>query len=143
MQDVFLKVWAKRDTLIGIRAFDSYLFRMARNRIFDLSRQSQLRLKIVREAGRQPQTSADSPYEGLLFQEYYRVAQQAINRLPTRRKQIFLMNARDELTAREIADKLGMTRLAVKKQLYEASHFIKDELRKNADLFLLFLFFLK
>ena len=37
IQDIFLKVWVKKETLVGIRSFEDYLFRMARNRVFDLS----------------------------------------------------------------------------------------------------------
>src|ERR1700748_757866 len=43
IQDIFLKIWLKRETLIGIRSFDDYLFRMAKNRIFDASKQSRTR----------------------------------------------------------------------------------------------------
>ncbi len=145
IQDVFLTVWLKKETLIGIRSFDDYLFRMAKNRIFDTARQSQTRLKLVRQIGRQMQETSDSTYNALFFREYHAIAQAAIDQLPPRKKQIFLMNARDEMTAREIAEVLGVSRVAVKKQLYEAIHFIKDHLRRNAGwLFLLVsLFFLK
>jgi RNA polymerase sigma-70 factor (family 1) len=134
IQDVFLKVWIKRETLIGIRAFDNYLFRMAKNRLFDLSKQSRTRLKLIRQITRyaQEQEATDSTYNDLFYQEYHDAAQEAINQLTPRKKEIFLMNARDELTAREIAGLLGISLSAVKKQLHEANHFIKDYLVKNA-----------
>jgi RNA polymerase sigma-70 factor (ECF subfamily) len=50
------------------------------------------------------------------------------------------MNARDDMTAQEIADQLGTTRGAIKKQLFEAIHFIKEHLHKKAG-WPLFLFF--
>jgi len=137
IQDVFLKVWARRETLIGIRSFDSYLFRMAKNRIFDISKQSRTRLQLIRQVTRYTQEGTDSTYNELFYQEYHGVAQEAIDQLPPRKKEIFLMNARDELTAREIAEILGLSRAAVKKQLHEATHFIKDYLRKNAGWLLL------
>jgi RNA polymerase sigma-19 factor, ECF subfamily len=132
IQDVFLKVWVKRATLPGIRSFDDYLFRMAKNRIFDISKQSSTRLKMIRQITRHSEEGADSTYNDMLFQAYHAAAQEAISQLPPRKKQIFLMNARDELTAREIADILGVSRVAIKKQLHEAAHFIKEYLRKNA-----------
>jgi len=133
IQDVFLKIWVKRETLPGIRSFDDYLFRMAKNRIFDASRQLKHRLRLARQISRQTQETEDSTYNTLLFQEYHAIAQKAINLLPPRKKKIFLMNAVDEMTAQEIANTLGLSRTAVKKQLYEAIHFIKDHLRRNAE----------
>lgn len=133
IQDIFLKVWLKREALIGIRSFEHYLFRMARNRIFDLVRQSRNRQSLMKQMYLRVQEMEDATHDALDFREYHDIAQEAINILPARKKQIFLMNARDEMTAREIAEVLGTTRTAVKKQLYEAIHFVKDHLRRYAE----------
>ncbi|MDO6429384.1 sigma-70 family RNA polymerase sigma factor [Flavitalea sp. BT771] len=132
IQDIFLKIWLKKETLIGIRSFDDYLFRMARNRVFDMTRQSRSRLNLSRQLGQSMQAATDSTYNAVIFREYHEIAQEAINLLPPRKKEIFLMNARDEMTAQEIADQLGATRGAIKKQLFEAIHFIKGHLREKA-----------
>jgi RNA polymerase sigma-70 factor (ECF subfamily) len=137
IQDVFLKIWLKRETLIGIRSFDDYLFRMAKNRIFDAARQSQTRLKLARQIGLQMQEGTDSTYNKVIFQEYHAIAREAIDQLSPQKKKMFLMYTRDEMTAREIAEVEGISRMAVKKQLYEAIHFIKDHLRRHAEWLLL------
>ena len=139
IQDIFLKVWLKREALIGIRSFEHYLFRMARNRIFDLVRQSRNRQSLMKQMCLRVQEMEDATHDALDFREYHDIAREAINILPARKKQIFLMNARDEMTAREIAEVLGTTRSAVKKQLYEAIHFVKDHLRRYAEWHLSFL----
>lgn len=137
IQDVFLKIWLKRETLIGIRSFDDYLFRMAKNRIFDAVQQSKLRIQLVRHMGHQLQEGAETTYNELIFQEYHTIAQEAINQLSPQKKKLFLLYTRDELTAREIAEQEGLSRMAVKKQLYEAIHFIKDHLRRHGEWLLL------
>lgn len=141
LQDIFLKVWVKKETLTGIRSFEDYLFRMAKNRIFDMNRQFKSRLNLSRQLRQTTEESTDdSTFNAVIFREYHEIAQEAIQLLPARRREIFLMNARDELTAQEIADRLGTSRSAIKKQLFEAAHFIKDHLRKKAG-WVYFLFF--
>ncbi|HEY4289444.1 MAG TPA: sigma-70 family RNA polymerase sigma factor [Puia sp.] len=139
VQDVFLTIWVKRQTLTGIRSFDDYLFRMARNRVFDSSKKSRTRRKLNRHVAPNSEEGANSPFDDLLFQQYHEAAQEAIGKLSGRRREIFLMNARDELTAREIAVILNISLPAVKKQLHEARHFIKEHLRKNAGWLLFFI----
>ena len=141
LQDIFLKVWIKKETLVGIRSFEDYLFRMAKNRIFDMNRQFKSRLNLSRQLRQTSEESTDdSTFNALIFRQYHEIAQEAINLLPSRKRQIFLMNARDEMTAQEISDRLGTTRGAIKKQLFEASHFIKDHLHKKTG-WAYFLFF--
>ena len=103
IQDIFLKIWVKRETLIGIKSFDNYLFRMAKNRIYDTTRQSKIRLGLARQIGGLMQDNDDSTHNRLIFQEYHAIAEEAINLLQPRKKRIFLMNAQEEMTAREIA----------------------------------------
>lgn len=140
IQDIFLKVWLKKETLVGIRSFEDYLFRMAKNRVFDMTRQSKSRLQLSRQLSQTIPEASDTTFNALIFREYHAIAQEAIQLLPPRKREIFLMNARDELTAQEIADQLGTTRGAIKKQLFEAIHFIKDHLRKKGG-WAYFLFF--
>jgi len=140
IQDIFLKVWLKKETLVGIRSFEDYLFRMAKNRVFDMTRKSKSRLQLSRQLSQTIPEASDTTFNALIFREYHAIAQEAIQLLPPRKREIFLMNARDELTAQEIADQLGTTRGAIKKQLFEAIHFIKDHLRKKGG-WAYFLFF--
>ena len=140
IQDIFLKIWIKRETLTGIRSFEDYIFRMAKNRIFDRFKQSRTHLKLTRHISLHTEKDTESTFNDLLLRQYHAIAQEAIDQLSPRRKEIFLMSAQDGLTSREIAGLLGISISAVKKQLHEANHFIKDHLRKNAD-WLLFLIY--
>ena len=56
--------------------------------------------------------------DGLLFEEYYAIAMEAIGRLPPRQKQIFNLRHTEDLSLSEIAGELRISLHAVKKQLY-------------------------
>lgn len=43
LQEVFAKLWHKRATLTGVRSLYDYLFRMARNQVFDERRKQEHR----------------------------------------------------------------------------------------------------
>src|SRR5690348_4952500 len=45
IQDIFLKVWERKETLAAIRSFEDYLFIMARHRLFDQAKQQASRQK--------------------------------------------------------------------------------------------------
>src|SRR5690606_31281038 len=45
VQDIFLKIWEKREALISIRSLEQYLYRMARNRMLDLEKSRRAREK--------------------------------------------------------------------------------------------------
>lgn len=138
IQLVFVKLWLKRDTLEGVIHFRSYLFRMARNITIDLHRQRrrQLKREELAVAGRDDRVNAVELE--LALKEYHQIAREAIEQLPERRKLIFLLRTVGDLSLEEIGKELSVSREVVKKQLYLAVGFIKQQIREKGDL----LFFL-
>jgi len=132
LQDVFLKLWIKRQALVGVLSLKDYLFRMAKNRVFDERRKAASReqyLRAIRE-----ESPANEVFDAVLLKEYHQVVQAGIAQMPARRQQIFRMNAQQELSAREIADALQLSLPVVKKQLYEAQHFLRKYLEQHGDM---------
>jgi len=131
VQDVFLKIWARREKLIGLKSFQAYLFRMAKNQLIDhhKSRNSKLNLSDAKPAVERQVTG--SAYDNFIYEEYCQTALEAINKLSPQRRRIFEMRTQQEMAIDEIAEKLNISRSAVKKQLYEAIDFIKQYLHKH------------
>lgn len=143
-QEVFLKVWKKRELLVTVRSFKSYVFIMARNALNDFLKAQQA--LIQKQAGYskdyvQPHYSAD---DKLITDQYESIARTALDTLPEKQRQIFLLRTRDEMTIQEIADMLGMSVGGVHKSLQQATNYLKEYLAKNGinfTLLLLILFF--
>ena len=143
IQEVFLKIWEKKETLITINSFDSYLFRMAKNKLLDLlDKRKSTRTLHVKYSSLRDQTQ-NEPEEKLQFAQYHATAKEAIDQLSIKLKTVFVMSYEQELSLDEIADSLSIPKETVKKRLYLANTFIKDFLRRNADwlIFLIFGFF--
>jgi len=128
IQDLFLKLWERRETLAGIRSLQDYLFIMARHRLFDLSKQQGTHLKAVEDLGAAQEPGAGTVEDALIYKEYERAAIEAINRLPKRRQLIFFMRTQQSMSLNEIAAAFHISRSAVKKHLYASIHFIKQQL---------------
>ena len=71
--------------------------------------------------------------------ELEELAQSWIDALPEKRRKIFLLHFRENLSTKEIAEKLGITQKTVQNQLGTASQDFKDQMMGSA-LNLLFLY---
>lgn len=146
IQEVFLKIWEKKESLVVIRCFDGYLFKMAKNKLTDiLLGQKALQTKHNGYALLKP-TAHSEPEQSLLYTEYYEAARVAIDSLSPKLKTVFLMSTEEDLALDEIASTLSIPKETVKKRLYLASTSIRNYLYSSAGLaksILLFLLLLK
>lgn len=142
IQEVFLKIWEKKESLVAIRCFDGYLFKMARNKLIDLlSGQKAMDHKHKRYALLKPTTHSE-PEQELLYTEYYEAARTAIDNLSPKLKTVFLLSTEQDLALDEIASTLSLPKETVKKRLYLASNTIRNYLSVHTGLVKSLLFFL-
>ncbi|GEP94711.1 RNA polymerase sigma factor [Chitinophaga cymbidii] len=132
MQDIFIKVWLRRETLAGIRSAQSYLFTMAKNRLYDMRTQQAQLTKAGHVLQLQQAEGHMEVQEKIQLDEYHEIARLAISRLPQQKRRIFLLRNEQGLSLDEIAAQLNITKFAVKKQLYEAVKSVKDYLKQHA-----------
>lgn len=121
VQDVFLKLWSRREHLAEIETFRTYLFRAARNTALNYLRRAKLERRWREEQG----TDDDPPTtfaadEGTAEQEVMVAVQEAINRLPPRCREIFLLSRDGGLTYAEIARSLEISVKTVETQMGRA-----------------------
>jgi RNA polymerase sigma factor (sigma-70 family) len=133
IQDIFLKIWVRKETLIGLTSFRAYLFKMAKHQLIDARKRDQCLKKIIGQLS-YPEESMASPLDNnLIYLEYLNFAKEAIYTLTPQRKKIFNMRTQQDMTINEISDSLNITRSAVKKQLYEAINFVKQHLNFHTE----------
>ena len=142
VHNVFIKIWEHRTSLININCFKAYLYHCAKNLLLDEIRRNQTREKVLSLLTDGKEETGEELESRIIYGDYYRIAQDAINLLPERRKLIVEMRTKEDLSLDEIAQKLHISKFVVKKQLYSGLHFIKAHLQKHAELTLFLALFL-
>lgn len=121
VQDVFFKLWTKRETLAEIDALRTYLFRAARNTALNHIRRKKLETAWEeQEAARGEQVTLGAADDDASTDEVTRAVNEAVNRLPMRCREIFLMSRQGGLTYSEIATRLGISIKTVETQMGRA-----------------------
>jgi RNA polymerase sigma-70 factor (family 1) len=130
VQEVFLKVWQKREELLHVRNFNAYLFTMARNLIFDNIK------KIATEAALHREFAYGLVHENsteklMLERQYEQLLNAAVEQLPPKQKQIFLLSKTEGLSHEVIAKQLSISRLTVKTHMAKALQSIRHKLQHH------------
>lgn len=130
VQDAFLKIWMVRETLIDIKNFKYFLLVVARNQAFDALKKQlkEQERKRLWEKENKPDlyiSENDIEASGLSLIE------QAIDSLPPRRKEVYLLSRHERLTYKEVAERLGISRESVKTHLKLATDSITGFIRSH------------
>lgn len=131
VQEVFMRIWLKAEELDPDLNFKSFLFTMCRNLCFDSLRKLANSRKLSQELLHTSDTYHDSVQETMLSEDYQQLRQQAIDKLPPKRKLIFQMSRDREMTYEEISKELGITISTVKSQMTKAIEHMRTHVKKR------------
>jgi RNA polymerase sigma-70 factor (ECF subfamily) len=121
VQDVFFKLWSRREQLAEIDALKTYLYRAARNTALNhLRRQKLEHAYEERELLKGEPVSQEDVSDGASTGEVERAVRVAIQKLPERCREIFLMSRDGGLTYGQIARELGISIKTVETQMGRA-----------------------
>lgn len=132
IQDIFYKLWSKKEIVAGLQSFKGYLYRMAKNRILDIKKAKEALLR--HETGYatiQPQQTTHTE-EALIYKELHQYAVEAIQQLPPKQQDIFTLSILRELSREEVATLLGISLSVVDKQLYLARKAVRSRILQHA-----------
>lgn len=118
IQDVFIKVWEMRATLISIKHFTGWLFILARNITLNSIRKKSADFKKRSEYEKYVYLAngSEDPYNNIP-NEHYEIIKKAIEQLPDQQKKVFSMRHEEGLSYSEISEALSISKETVKKYL--------------------------
>jgi RNA polymerase sigma-70 factor (ECF subfamily) len=140
VQDVFLKIWLKKEQLPSIAKFESYLFIAARNHILNQLRKRTYDQHFAEHLEKHFSASAVSPEQEMLLKETNQLIHKALGQLPARQREVYELSRNQGLDTVTIARQLGISKLTVKSHMTKALQFIRHYLQPFPDKLLLLLF---
>lgn len=127
VQETLLGVWEKRAQLNIKTSLSAYLYQVTRNKYIDLLRKkshqndylAQLHLEAIMVIENE---------EAHIRAERLAALHKAINELPPKRKEIFVLSKMQNLKYREIAEQLNISERTVESQIRKAFIFLREKL---------------
>ncbi|MDR1381379.1 MAG: RNA polymerase sigma-70 factor [Tannerella sp.] len=147
VQDAFLMLWERHDTLRPDSHVPAWLLTVVRNRILNhverMKRQVESEQIYARRVVRDCELSISSlsacDPEQMFGHEVEQIIRRAIDALPEKTREIILMSRFDDMSNREIADKLNLSVKSVEYHITQALKKLRLELK---DYIMFALFFL-
>ncbi len=141
VQDVFLKVWEKRDEIDEQKSFKSYLYRITINKIFNELKHRVVKQKYEQHLLNFDQLTHETPESSIQFQELNKKLELLLTKLPEQQRAIFIMSRWKGLSNAEIAEKLNLSIRTVENQIYRAAKFVKLHLNDDYPIAILIIAF--
>ncbi|MDB5136956.1 MAG: polymerase subunit sigma-70 [Mucilaginibacter sp.] len=137
LQDIFVTIWEKRDTLIIDTSLKAYLYQAARFKIVDIYRRDVKFKKYLSEFADQIMADHFTIINRIDQKNKLTEIEMAINNLPERMKEIFILSRFEHQTTRDIASKTNLSPQTVKNQISKALRILRINYM-SIDVFLFF-----
>ena len=132
VQEVFLKLWQKKDSLTEIKNIEAFAMRMIKNKCFDMHRAK--RSVSLEDNLLEITNKAEQDLEqDIELSENAKLIESLVNSLPDLQYKIIRMRDFQQLDYDEIAELTGLKINAIRVNLSRARKKIKDELLKHHD----------
>ena len=139
VQEVFLKMWMKRNTLPAISNVADYIFIIARNRILNMLRRNKMEKAYLQQLSSHNNENILTPEHQYNYKESKQLIENAVLALPPRQRLIYQLNQVQGLGLTEVADHLGLSRNTTRNHLARAMQSIRTYVQEHVDELLLLL----
>jgi RNA polymerase sigma-70 factor (family 1) len=125
-QDVFMTVWEKRKG-IDQNNVKALLYKIAAGLVVDYYRKCDIKADFSQWVKMNGSEDTLSTNEQAEYNETMQRYAEALNSMPEGQREVFLMNREEELTYREIAERLDLSVKAVEKRMSAALKVLNDK----------------
>jgi len=135
VQDVFCRIWERRDALVVREGLRVYLFAAVRNRALNHLKHERVERRVAEEmpaASELPGmgTAPVSPDAGVIDTEQRQLIEAAIDALPERQRMVFRFRWQHNLSYDEIGTIMGLSKKGVESARARALESLQQKLRR-------------
>lgn len=141
VQDIFSKLWQKKESIIIKSSFTGYLFTVSRNRVYDFFQQLNRNEKLYAHIRAIASESYVHVEEVLLAKENEDILQKTIASLPPQRRRVFELCKIQGLSYQQASDEMNLSLSTIKDHMAKARVTIKAFVSNNPDLVVYLLLF--
>ena len=138
VQNVFFKLWEKKEQIDQIDSIKAYLYRATYNESLNFLKHT--RVRAAYETFVKTTTSEGSATDILSVKELQAKIDTALNDLPEQCRTIFQLSRFEELKYREIADQLNLSIKTVENQMGKALRVLREKLADHLPLLFVIIF---
>lgn len=138
VQNVFYKLWEKKERINTLDSIPAYLYRSVYNESLNMIKHNKVRSEYQAHAGYRTDNSDNTADQTNLKELEVRLTK-AMNELPEQCRTIFQMSRFEELKYREIADKLNLSVKTIENQMGKALKLMRQKLSDYLIVLMIFL----
>jgi RNA polymerase sigma-70 factor (family 1) len=128
LQDVFVKIWLRRQQLTEIEHFGGYLYRMAQNQAINGLRRLSMETLMLADLRQRAIQTGTAPDEALLYKQAQERLKAAIDQLPHQQRMVYKLSREQGLDRAAIAHQMGLSASTIKNHMNLALKAIREEL---------------
>jgi len=129
VHEVFVAIWENRGNLDESKSFTGFIFTIAKNKVLNRIKKTvsrQVYIHFMKEHN-QDRNDLGKDFES---QEFIKFLQKAVQEMPEKTRNIFRLSRDENMTYKEIAQKLNISENVVDHEIRKALEYIREQIRK-------------
>lgn len=128
LQELFVRLWERRRSIDPAQSVQAYLYRIAENLIYDTFRNAARQTRLQEKIRNVAVTTHPDPEQQLSVGENRNLIRKAIDLLPPRRRQIYILCKLESRSYEEVSKLLNISVSTINDHVYKANLFLKKYL---------------
>ncbi|WP_316798477.1 RNA polymerase sigma-70 factor [Pedobacter frigidisoli] len=140
VQEIFVSIWNRKESLEVKGPLGAYLIKSVRNLSLKYIEKNIHKENFMERLGYHFENTTAQTEDDISVKELQKNIDTAVSKLPGKMRQVYVLSRDEQLSHKEIAQKLGISELTVKKQINNALKLIAKSLKLNLSGAMLVLF---